>query len=144
MKTFLLVNLLMIIASAFTGYAEELGKVVQKDGITYQQFFYKSGKLKSEVPIVNKKAHGACYGWYESGEFHYIVSFVEGNIKNIISFDKNGKIIKISNHGNGNLISDIYYYPTGIIKSAYNMQIGGKKGQINQRFNENGEVYFEK
>jgi antitoxin component YwqK of YwqJK toxin-antitoxin module len=126
------------------GYAKEPDKTVQKDGVVYHQYFYKSGKLKTEIPVVNKKYHGACYGWYENGRLFYIISYIEGDIVCIVSFDQGGRIVKIANYKNKALINDIYYYPSGVIKSAYNMQIDGKAKDCNQEFGVNGEEIHQK
>lgn len=86
---------------------------VNNDGTTIHRTYYeKSGDIKTEITVKNKKKNGPAKKYYPTGEVHTLVNYVD-NIKEgeTIWYYKNGKPYRVTQYVNGKIegIRKIYY-----------------------------------
>lgn len=75
-------------------------KSIERNGVTYCQTFYNSGRLRWEVPIINGKFHGVSVEWSEDGKIKVIAPYDRGVPLGIYTFYPNGYLcsVKTYNH----------------------------------------------
>jgi antitoxin component YwqK of YwqJK toxin-antitoxin module len=118
-------------------------KIVERENITYFQYLYKTGEVRSEVPVRDGVPDGVMYNWFENGKVRYITVYHQGQIVSLSVFNPEGKLIKQGSYKNS-LLEGYYlsFFPSGKIQYMQDFHEGKPVGAA-QWFNEKGEVTLE-
>lgn len=104
----------MVVCTACQPKQEHTDQINSNSDSTYilKTFYEKSGKLKSEITVKNKRKNGPAKEYYPSGKLRSLVQYVDNvTVGETIWYYENGQSYRITPYVNGKMngIRKIYY-----------------------------------